>query len=66
MVGGKAHEASAFDHLFTPEHRYLFNVAIRCLGDIAGTAIADALTPVLDLNFERGKAQPVDRDVPPA
>lgn len=66
MVGGKAHEAPAFDHLFTPEHRYLFNVVRRCLSDIAGPAIADALTPALDLNFERGKTQPGDRDAPPA
>lgn len=64
MVGGKAHEAQAFDHLFTPEHRYLFNVARRCLGDIAGATVADTLSPALDLNFERGKTQPGDRDVP--
>jgi hypothetical protein len=64
LVGGKAHEASAFDHLFTPEHHYLLNVAHRCLGDIAGAAVADSLTSALGLNYERGKTQPGDRDVP--
>jgi hypothetical protein len=64
LTGGTAHEAPAFDHLFTPEHRYLFNVAHRCLGDIAGAAVADSLSAAMDLNFERGKTQPGDRDVP--
>lgn len=66
MIGGRAYEAPAFDHLFTPEHRYLFNVTCRCLGDIAGTAVADVLAPALDLNFQRGQTQQGDRDVPPA
>lgn len=66
MLGGSAHEAPAFDHLFTPEHRYLLNVALRCLTDIAGPAVADALTPALTLNFERGESPPLDRGSPPA
>lgn len=64
-VGGKAHEAPAFDHLFSPDHRYLLNVAIRCLGDIAGAAIAEALAAALELNFERARLLRGDRDVPP-
>jgi hypothetical protein len=64
MLGGTGHESRAFDHLFTPEHRYLLNVARRCLADIAGAAIADSLSPALDLNFERGRRSPEDRDVP--
>jgi hypothetical protein len=64
VLGGTAHESPAFDHLFTPEHRYLLNVARRCLADIAGAAIADPLTPALDLNFDRGRRSPGDRDAP--
>jgi len=65
LVGGKAHLAPAFDHLFTAEHRYLLNVALRCLGDIAGGALADALAPTLDLDFTRGGPIRGDRDVAP-
>ena len=60
MVGGEAHETPAFDHLFTPDHRYFLNVARRCLADIAGATVADTLLPALDLNFERGMG-PGDR-----
>ncbi|WP_370289080.1 hypothetical protein [Nocardioides sp.] len=66
LVGGQAHQAAAFDHLFTEEHRYLLNVARRCLEDVAGTAVAEALTPALDLNFSRGRAVRGDRDVAPS
>ncbi len=64
-VGGTAHEAPAFDHLFTPQHRYLLNASRRCLADIAGEALADTLSPALDLDFDRGGTQPVDRSAPP-
>ncbi|WKN52376.1 hypothetical protein HJ581_0000010 (plasmid) [Rhodococcus opacus] len=63
LVGGTAHQAQAFDHLFTEEHRYMLNVARRCIQDIAGVAIADALTPALDLDFSRGSPSRGDRDV---
>lgn len=65
MVGGAAHEAAAFDHLFTSEHRYLLNVARRCLADVAGASIADSLSPALNLNFARRRGSQGDRDAPP-
>ncbi len=64
LVGGKAHQAPAFDHLFTQEHRYMLNVGRRCLEDIAGAAVADALSLALDLDFSRGAMARGDRDVP--
>jgi hypothetical protein len=63
MLGGMAHESPPFDHLFTPEHHYLLNVARRCLADIAGAMVADSLGPALDINFERGRSRG-DRDAP--
>lgn len=53
LLGGRAHLADAFDHLFTSEHRYLLNVAIRCLEAIAGPATADPVRPILELDFAR-------------
>lgn len=53
LLGGRAHLADAFDHLFTGEHRYLLHVAIRCLESIAGPAIADPVRPILNLDFDR-------------
>lgn len=53
LMGGQAHRADAFDHLFTAEHRYLLNVAIRCLEAIAGPATADPVRPILELDFDR-------------
>lgn len=64
-VGGSAHEARAFDHLFTPQHRYLLNASRRCLAEIAGPALADMLSPVLELDFDRGGTQLGDRSAPP-
>ncbi|CAB4896234.1 MAG: hypothetical protein F2825_00160 [Actinobacteria bacterium] len=56
LLGGRAHLADAFDHLFTAEHRYLLNVAIRCLEAIAGPATADPMRPILELDFARVRA----------
>lgn len=64
-VGGSAHEAPAFDHLFTPQHRYLLNASRRCLADIAGAEIADTLSPTLNLDFDRGGTRLGDRSAPP-
>ena len=58
LVGGDAHRAGAFDHLFTAEHRYLLNVAIRCLEAIAGSTTAGPVRPFLDLDFDRMLTQP--------
>lgn len=65
LLGGKAHESPAFDHLFTQEHRYMLNVARRCLVDIAGADIGDAVAGVLDLDFDRGAFPRADRDANP-
>lgn len=53
LLGGDAYRAEAFNHLFTAEHRYLLNVAIRSLEAIAGPAVANAVRPVLQLDFDR-------------
>ena len=58
LIGGRAHQADAFDHLFSVEHRYLLNVAIRCLESIAGHASADPLRPILELDFDRVMTHP--------
>lgn len=65
LVGGNAHESPAFDHLFTQEHRYMLNVAHRCLADIAGAGIGDAVAAALDLDFGRGASPRADRDANP-
>lgn len=63
LLGGQAHLADAFDHLFTAEHRYLLNVAIRCLEAIAGPTTADAVRPILQLDFDRVLAHPNRTDI---
>ncbi|QCX27737.1 hypothetical protein [Nocardioides jishulii] len=65
LVGGNAHESPAFDHLFTQEHRYMLNVARRCLADIAGAGIGEAVAAALDLDFGRGASPRADRDANP-
>ena len=65
LVGGSAHRVPAFDHLFTQDHRYMLNLANRLLADVAGTAVAEALSPALDLDFTRGHKAPTDHDVAP-
>jgi hypothetical protein len=58
LVGGKGHLFTAFDHLFTPEHRQLLRLAVLTLQEIAGPLIAAGLRDL------ESKAQ-FDR-VPPA
>lgn len=53
LLGGDAYRAESFNHLFTAEHRYLLNVAIRSLEAIAGPAVATAVRPILGLDFDR-------------
>jgi hypothetical protein len=43
LVGGKAHLFTAFDHLFTPEHRQLLRLAVFALGEVAGPLITAGL-----------------------
>ena len=61
LLGDTAFEASAFGHLFTPEHRSLLLACVRVIGDVAGTQIADALTPIGDLDFARSAPSLPDR-----
>ncbi len=63
LLGGSAHLAGAFDHLFTAEHRHLLNVAIRCLEAIAGAGTADPVRPILALDFDRMVSH-LDRTAP--
>jgi hypothetical protein len=53
MLGDSGWKASAFDHLFTPEHRHLLQVATRLLESIAGKGLAGALAPLERLDFDR-------------
>ena len=49
LLGGSAWEAPSFGHLFSPEHKGLLLVALRCLGRVAGVEVADALSRLRDL-----------------
>ncbi|WP_157979534.1 hypothetical protein [Kribbella monticola] len=53
LLGGSAHTQPAFDHLFTVEHRYLLNAALRCLDAVVGSNLAASLRPALELDFDR-------------
>jgi hypothetical protein len=61
LLGDVAFQSPAFDHLFTAEHRSLLLACVRVLADIAGTQIADSLTPIGDLNFTRSAPSLPDR-----
>ncbi|GAA2964005.1 hypothetical protein ACFPN0_00365 [Kitasatospora cinereorecta] len=52
---------AAFDHLFTPEHRYLLVTAIKVLRDIIGDQLADAIGEFGDLDFLRAAPTIPDR-----
>lgn len=62
-LGGSAYLSPAFDHLFTAEHRYLLNASLRCLGEISGTHLYVASSPILGLDFTRGNSTR-DHDAP--
>ena len=53
LVGGQAHRADAFDHLFTAEHRQLLSVSIKLLQEIIGGGLAKRLNRILSLPFDR-------------
>lgn len=42
LLGDRAHESAAFDHLFTPEHKSLTTACLRMLTDIAGQELTGA------------------------
>ncbi|GAA2972324.1 hypothetical protein GCM10010519_04310 [Streptomyces lactacystinicus] len=51
--GDHAYAEPAFDHLFTPEHRYLLVAAIKVLRAIVGNQLADTIGEFDDLDFRR-------------
>jgi len=53
LLGDSAYTATAFDHLFTQEHRSLVSAAVRMLSDILPAQLAEAVGPVADLDFTR-------------
>lgn len=59
--GDKAYTEAAFDHLFTPEHRYLLVTAIKVMRDIVGDQLADAIGEFEDLDFRRAAPAVPDR-----
>lgn len=64
LLGDSAYKSRAFDHLFTAEHRHLVLAAVRSLGDIASSQLADALAAIGDLNFNRSAPALPDRTSP--
>lgn len=64
LVGGEAWKASAFDHLFTPEHRNLLMVAIRLLEKVVGPELCARLAPLSSLPFDRVAPSLPDRGQP--
>jgi hypothetical protein len=65
LLGDTAFQAPAFGHLFTAEHRSMLLACIRQLGDIAGQHLAEALTPIGDLDFGRSAPALPDRTALP-
>ncbi len=59
--GDHAYTEAAFDHLFTPEHRYLLVTVIKVLRDIVGDQLADAIGEFDDLDFRRAAPAVPDR-----
>lgn len=53
LLGDNAYTATAFDHLFTQEHRSLVSAAVRMLSDILPAQLTEAVGPVIDLDFAR-------------
>lgn len=66
IVGDSAYLSTAFDHLFTGEHRQLLRVAVRTLREIIGRDLADGLGGELaKVQFDRrAPAVPDRRGVP--
>ncbi len=59
--GDHAYAEAAFDHLFTPEHRYLLVTTVKVLRDIVGDQLADAIGEFEDLDFRRAAPAVPDR-----
>lgn len=61
LLGGISWRAPAFEFLFTPEHRGLILVALRCVRSIAGSQIYESLRRIQDLPYPAGRV--ADSDV---
>ncbi len=61
LLSATAWTAPAFQHLFTPEHRGLLLVALKCLGTIVGDQVSEALNGVRELPFNGTQASAPDR-----
>lgn len=61
LLGGTAWKAPAFEHLFTPEHKGLLLVALRCVRRIGGNLVADPIQALVDLPFRSGMSAMPDR-----
>ena len=61
LCGDHAYQAKAFDHLFTREHQYLLAATVKCLREITGSQLADAIQPVDALDFSRTAPSLPDR-----
>jgi hypothetical protein len=59
--GDQAYAEPAFDHLFTPEHRYLLVTAVKTLREIIGNQLADTIGEFDDLDFRRSAPAVPDR-----
>jgi hypothetical protein len=67
LTGGEAYMSSAFDHLFTPEHRQLLRIALRTLRGAVGDGLVSELNAKLaQVNFERVAPSLPDRRATPA
>jgi hypothetical protein len=51
LLGDENWAAAAFAHLFTPEHRSLLLVALRCLGRVAGETVSGYLHRISEVPF---------------
>ncbi|WP_417503688.1 hypothetical protein [Microbacterium sp.] len=62
LVGGKAHLFTAFDHLFTAEHRQMLRLAVLTLEEIGGPATTAGLRDLAaKASFDRVPSEVPDR-----
>ncbi|MGA5304612.1 hypothetical protein ACPCHT_32205 [Nucisporomicrobium flavum] len=61
LCGDTAYAEPAFDHLFTPEHRYLLIASAKVLREITGDQLADAIGEIGNMNFRRAAPAVPDR-----
>ncbi|WP_344597722.1 hypothetical protein [Actinomadura vinacea] len=66
LVDGEAWREPAFDHLFTAEHQGLLLAAIATLGQVANEPLAQQLSPIAHIAFDRSAAAIPNRRQPGA